>query len=115
MEEIHASESMKKSIADAYGLGIEFAREATRYYSRSSSRRVLEAITKPPSLGIDEKIAAIATAMADIGKERDTVDSQRLYEVQRDIDEVKRGVDEVRESVKGDISLQYCTSQSLLN
>ena len=74
---------MKKYIADAYKLGLEFAMEATRYYSRPTYRRVLEAFTKPPNLGINVKVSEITNAMAEIQKERDTLDSQRIFEVQQ--------------------------------
>ncbi|KAI4142990.1 MAG: hypothetical protein L6R39_004752 [Caloplaca ligustica] len=100
LKDIHPTERMKTSIADAYRLGIEFAREATRYYSRSSSRRVLEAFTKPPSLGIDERIAAIAAAMIKIDTERDDSDSQRLSEVQQQVEEVQKHVEEVQQHIE---------------
>ena len=93
---------MKTYIADAYRLGIEFAREVTLYYSRSTYRRLLEAVTKPPQLFIDEKLSEITIAITEIEKERAALDSQRLFQVQRRIEEVKIGVDEVRDSVEGE-------------
>ncbi|MCJ1383605.1 hypothetical protein MMC17_006719 [Xylographa soralifera] len=92
----HSTPTMQTYIAEAYRLGIEFAREATLYYSRKTYRRVLDAITKPPKLAIDKKTAAITEAMTQIEKERDTLDSKRLYKVQCDIDKLRgdvRGVD----------------------
>ena len=80
---------MRIYIADVYRLGIEFTREATRYYSRSTSKRILEALTRPPSLGIDTKISAIIAAVTEIEKERATLDSQRLFEVQRIADDIR--------------------------
>ena len=93
---------MKTYIADAYRLGIEFAREVTLYYSRSTYRRLLEAVTKPPQLFIDQKLSEITKAIVEIEKERATLDSQRLFQVQRRIEEVKMGVDEVRDNVEGE-------------
>lgn len=90
---------MKTYIADAYKLGIEFARVVTLYFSRPTYQRVLEAITKPPQLDIDLKIAAITKAITEIEKERATLDSQRLFQVQRRIEEVKSGVDKVSDNV----------------
>lgn len=101
LQEVHSSESMKMYIADAYKLGIEFAREVTLYYSRSSYRRIVEAITKPPQLDIDKKISAITNAVTEIEKERATLDSQRLFQVQRRVEDVKNGVDKVWDSVEG--------------
>lgn len=104
LQEVHSSESMKTYIADAYKLGIEFTREVTLYYARSSYRRVVEAMTKPPQLGIDKKISAITTAITEIEKERATLDSQRLFQVQRRVEDVKNGVDKVWDSVEGKIT-----------
>ena len=101
LREVHSSDSMKTYIAEAYKLGIEFAREVTVYYSRSTYRRLYEAITQPPQLGIDLKISAITSAITEIEKERDTLDSQRLFQVQRRVEDVKKGVDEVRDGVEG--------------
>ena len=91
---------MKKYIADAYKLGIEFVSEVTLYYSRPTSRRILEAITKPPQLGIDLKISAITKAIAEIEKERAVLDSQRLSQVQNRIEEVNTKVDKVKDGVE---------------
>ncbi len=102
LREIHSSDAMKTYIADAYKLGVEFAREVTSYYQRSTYRRILEAITKPPQLFIDIKISEITSAITEIEKERATLDSQRLYHVQQCIEEVKIGVDEVRDTVEGE-------------
>ncbi|KAG7005473.1 hypothetical protein G7Y79_00019g046530 [Physcia stellaris] len=87
--------------------------EATRYYSRSSYRRILEAITRPPSLEFDAKISEISKAMAEIQKEISALDSQRLFEVQRSLDIVEgkvniveKNVDNVKEqvdNVRGDL------------
>ena len=101
LQEVHSSDSMKMYIADAYKLGIEFAREVTLYYSRPTYRRVFQAITKPPQLGVDLKISAITRAITEIEKERATLDSQRLFQVQRRVEDVKNGVDEVRHTVEG--------------
>ena len=87
--EIHSTENMKSYIADAYRLGIEFAREATLYYSRPAYRRLWEALSKPPQLTIDQKTSAITEAMTQIEKERDTPDSQRMYDIQRDVNKVQ--------------------------
>ena len=102
LREIHGSDTMKTCIADAYRLGIEFAREVTLYYSRSTYRRLLEAVTKPPQLFIDQKLSEVTSAITEIEKERATLDSQRLFQVQRRIEEVKMGVDEVRDNVEGE-------------
>ena len=102
LREIHCSDAMKTYIADAYKLGVEFAREVTSYYQRSTYRRMLEAVTKPPQLFIDIKISEITSAITEIEKERATLDSQRLYHVQQRIEEVKIGVDEVRDTVEGE-------------
>ncbi len=92
---------MGKYIAEAYRLGIEFAREAALYYSRPTYQRVLEAVTKPPQLGIDTKIAAITNAMTEIEKESRTLNSQRLHQVQQRIDEVQREVHDIKYGVEG--------------
>ena len=63
---------------------------------------MLEAVTKPPQLFIDQKLSDITTAITEIEKERATLDSQRLFQVQRRIEEVKMGVDEVRGNVEGE-------------
>ncbi|MCJ1437026.1 hypothetical protein MMC27_006411 [Xylographa pallens] len=103
LEEVHHSTpTMQTYIAEAYRLGIEFAREATLYYSRKTYRRILDAVTKPPKLAIDKKTAAITEAMTQIEKERDTLDSKRLYKVQCDIDKLRgdvSGVDDKIEAV----------------
>ena len=101
LREIHRSDSMKEYIARAYKLGIDFTREVTIYYSRPTYRRVVEAVTKPPQLGIDIKISEITEAITEIEKERATLDSLRLFQVQRRIEEVKIGIDEVRGDVEG--------------
>ncbi len=101
LQEIHCSDAMKTYIAEAYELGVEFAREVTLYYSRSLYRRVLEAVTKPPQLGIDLKISQITKAITEIEKERATLDSQRLFQVQRGVEDVKDAVDGVRNDVEG--------------
>ena len=72
---------MKIYIADAYRLCIEFVREVTLYYSRPTSRRILEAVTKQPQLGIDLKTSAITNAITEIEKGRAILDSQRLFQV----------------------------------
>ena len=92
---------MKIYIADAYRLGIEFAMEATRYYSRPSYRRVVEAFTKPPSLGINIKVSEITNAMSEIQKERATLDSQRIFEVQQQQFETQQAVDSIKKELKG--------------
>ena len=104
LQGVHSSESMKTYIADAYKLGIEFAREVTLYYSRSSYRQVVEAMNKPPQLVIDKKISAIMNAVTEIGKERATLDSQRLFQVQRRVEDIKNGVDKVWNSSEGKIT-----------
>lgn len=90
---------MKRAIAEAYSLCIDFTQEVTLYYSRSTWRRVLEAITKPPQPGIDTKVAAITDAMTEIKTERATLDSKRLHQVQQSVDEVHDRVDKVHRSV----------------
>lgn len=94
---------MKRAIAEAYSLCIDFAQEVTLYYSRSTWRRVLEAITKPPQLGIDTKIAAITDAMTEIKTERATLDSKRLHQLQQSVDELHQSVDEVHRNVTSTI------------
>lgn len=101
LQEVHSSDSMKTYIANAYKLGIVYSREVTLYCSRPTYRRVFEAITKPPLLCIDLMISAITTAIFEIGKERATLDSQRLFHVQQRVEDVKNGIDEVRDSVEG--------------
>ena len=102
LREIHSSDTMKTCIADAYRLGIDFARDVTLYYSRSTYRRLLEAVTKPPQLFIDQKLSEVTSAITEIEKERATLDSQRLFQMQRCIEEVRMGVDEVRDDVEGE-------------
>ena len=102
LEEVHHSTpTMQTYIAEAYRLGIEFAREAALYYSRKTYRRIIHAITKPPALAIDKKTAAITEAMTQIEKERDTLDSKRLYKVQCDIDELRGDVRGVNGKIEG--------------
>lgn len=91
---------MKRATAEAYSLCVDFAQEVTVYYSRPTYRRVLEAITKPPQLGIDTKIAAITDAMTEINKERATLDSKRLRQVQQSVDEVQRDVTSINGAVE---------------
>ncbi|KAL8791721.1 MAG: hypothetical protein Q9195_005658 [Heterodermia aff. obscurata] len=101
LKEIHTSQNIKKYIADAYKLGIEFAMEATRYYSRPSYKRVVEAFTKPPSLRIDIKVSEITKAMIEIQKERATLDSQRIFEVQQKQLETQQKQLETQQAVDG--------------
>ena len=101
LQDIYSSDLMKGYIAEAYKLGIEFAREATLYYSRPTYRRVLEAVTKPPQLGIDTKISAITAAMTEIEKESRTLNSQRLHYVQQRVDEVQREVHSIKTNTEG--------------
>lgn len=82
IQEIHMRDTMRRYIMDAYRLGIEFSRAATLYYARSTFRRILEAVTKPPQLGIEVQKTAITEAVTQIEKERDTLNAKRLYEVQ---------------------------------
>lgn len=79
--------------------GIDFAKEVIRYYSRSTWHRIREVITKPPRLGIDEKIAAITSAMSEIAKERTVLDSRRLNEVQQSLNHVRNAVSNVEVDV----------------
>lgn len=99
LRDIHSSDTMKRAIAEAYSLCIDFAQGVTLYYSRSTWRRVLEAITKPPQLGIDTKIAAITDAMTEIKPERATLDSKRLHQIQQSVDELQQSMDEVHRNV----------------
>ena len=108
---IHSSTRMKEYIAEAYRQGIEFTKEVTVYYSRPTYRRIQEAITKPPKLEIDKKIAEITSAMSEISKEREVLDSRRLYQVQQsinevrnEVDEIKGGVENIRDGVEGKVS-----------
>ena len=101
MQDLYSNNVMKQYIAEAYGLGIEFAREATLYCSRPTYQRVLEAITKPPQLGIDTEIAAIMAAMTEIEKESRTLNSQRLHQVQQKIDEIQRQVHSIKTNTEG--------------
>lgn len=105
---------MKSYIADAYRLGIQFSREATLYYSRPTYRRVLEAITKPPQVAIDQKVSAITDAMTQIEKERDTLDSQRLYDVQRDVNQVQGDLEIVDGKIEGEIRYAWELSHPML-
>ena len=75
--------------------------EATRYYSRPTYKRVVEAITKPPSLGIDIKVSEITKAMIEIQKERETLDSQRIYELQQKQLETQQAVEGIKKELKG--------------
>ena len=61
----------------------------------------MDAVTKPPQLDIDIKISEITEAITEIEKGRATLDSLRLFQVQRRIEEVKIGIDEVRDDVEG--------------
>lgn len=99
LQEVHSSDSLKGYIANAYKLGIGSSREVTLYYSRSTYRRVFEAITKLPQLAIDKKASAVTTAITEIEMEKATLDIQRLFQVQQRIDEVKNGVDLCRDGV----------------
>ena len=105
LEEIHSTGAMKTYIADAYRLGIEFSRVATLYYSTRTYRRVLEAVTKPPKLDIDLMTLAITEAMTQIERERDTLDSRRLYDIQRDVIEVRGSVEGKQGRVLGGAQL----------
>ena len=104
LQVVHSSDTMKRYIAEAYWLGIGFAREATLYYARPTYRRVLEAITKPPQLDIDIKISAITVAMTEIDKERAILDSKRLYEVQQGVERVRDDVNNIKNVVEGERS-----------
>lgn len=116
LRDIHSSNVMKGCIAEAYRLGIDFAREVTRYYSRSTYHRIREAITKPPQLGVDVKIAAITSAMSEIAKERAVLDSRRLHEVQQSLNEVRYvirdvevDVDHIKVGVEGEINICHAS------
>lgn len=116
LRDVHSSNVMKGYIAEAYRLGIDFAREVTRYYSRSTYHRIREAITKPPQLGVDEKIAAVTSAMSEIEKERAVLDSRRLHQVQRSVNEVrcdvgtiKVDVDSIKEGVEGSSRIYHAS------
>ena len=89
---------------------MEFAREATKYYSRQTYRRVIEAVTKPPQIGIDTKIAAITAAITEIEKEKGTLDSQQLNQVHIKVEEVQCRVDDIRDGVEGKESRIIVTS-----
>ena len=104
LQVVHSSDTMKRYIAEAYRLGIGFAREATLYYARPTYRRVWEAITKPPQLDIDIKISAITVAMTEIDKERAILDSKRLYEVQQGVERVRNDVNNIKDVVEGERS-----------
>ena len=102
LQDLYPSKVIKKYIAEAYKLGIDFAREATLYYSRPTHQRVIEAITKPPNIAIDTKVSAITAAMTEIEKESRTLDSQRLRQVQQNVEEVERKVCNINGVVEGD-------------
>ncbi|KAI9764112.1 MAG: hypothetical protein M1840_008672 [Geoglossum simile] len=101
IEEIHSSSEMKRYIADVYKLGIEFSREAIFYYSRPAYQRVWEALSKPPRLGIDQRIAEITRGMTEIDNERCILDSKRLYEMQGKLQQVEVEVKEANARVEG--------------
>ena len=74
-------------------------------------RRVLEAITKPPQLGIDTKISAITAVMTEIEKESRTLNSQRLHRVDQRLFQVDQRVDAVQREVrdiKGGVEGRRC-------
>ncbi|KAH0548582.1 hypothetical protein GP486_007874 [Trichoglossum hirsutum] len=100
IEEIHSSTEMKRYIANVYKLGIEFLREAIFYYSRPTYQRVWEALSKPPQLGVDQKIAAITRGMTEIDNERCILDSKRLYEMQGKLQQVQGEIKEVNARVE---------------
>ena len=85
----HLTNAMRIYITNVCRLGIEFSRAATLYYSRSAFRRILEAVTKPPQLGIELRKTAITEAVTQIEKERDTLNAKRLYEVQQSVEKVR--------------------------
>ena len=101
LQDIYSSDAMRKHIVEAYRLGIEFTREAILYYLRSTYRRVLEAIIKPPQLDLDIKISAVTNVITEIEKESRTLNSKRLHEVQQRLDMVERKVDGISNSVEG--------------
>lgn len=86
LQEIHPEPNMLLYIKEASVLGIRFFKFAIRYYLRSSWRRVVEAITKPPNIELDEIESEIARAIAEIQKERAHLDTKRLKDVQDHVD-----------------------------
>lgn len=95
LTEVHSTPVMKEYIVEAFRLGIEFSREATLYYSRPTYRRLIQAITRPPQIGIEKQTADITAAMTQIEKERDSLDSQRLLDVQVKVDKMSQKVESV--------------------
>ncbi|KAI9685231.1 MAG: hypothetical protein M1822_004604 [Bathelium mastoideum] len=96
VKQVHGTPTMQGLICDAFIESIIFLRWATRYYAQPSWVRVVEAITRPPKVELDQSTAKIACAVVEIEKERDTLDSKRLFEVQSELGDVRRTVDDMR-------------------
>ncbi|KAI9666538.1 MAG: hypothetical protein M1821_004474 [Bathelium mastoideum] len=101
VKQVHGTPTMQGLICDAFIESIMFLRWATRYYAQPSWVRVMEAITRPPKVELDQSTAKIACAVVEIEKERDTLDSKRLFEVQSELGDVRRTVDDMRLRVEG--------------
>ena len=101
VKRVHGTLAMQRLVCDAFVESILFLRWATKYYAKRTWRRVLEALTKPPSLELDQSTAKIARTVAEIEKERDALDSKRLFEVQAELGNVRRTVDGISSRVDG--------------
>ena len=90
---IHSSAKLAGYIREAFDLGIRFAKLATTYYSRASWRRVLGAVTEPPNIKFQKIQGEIASAVAEVEKERDHLNTERLKDVDDRSKETKRQVE----------------------
>ena len=99
VKHIHDSPTMQDLICDAFVESILFLRWATRYYAQKSWHRVTEAFIKPPKIELDQLTANIARAVAEIEKERDALDSKRLFEVRAELGDVRRRLEGTEDSL----------------
>lgn len=101
VKRVYGTPTMQRLICDAFTESILFLRWATQYYARRMWRRLVEALTRPPNIALDQSIANIACAVVEIEKERDALDSKRLFEVHAELGHVRNAIDDIKICVDG--------------
>lgn len=89
IKDVYATRRMKEHTAVVYRRGIEFLYEAVRYYSVSTTRRHLSAISRQPSLELDEKMAEIHDSIKEMHREMETFYDIQLNNVEQQLGKVK--------------------------
>lgn len=100
LERIHPTQEMKECLAEAYRVGIEFARYASLYFLKSSIGRLWSVIYAPPER-FDEELSKITDSMEAIKDEIAFRDSERLYRVEAALEENTARLEASQREIQG--------------